>query len=271
MKILFPFILVLCCVLLVGAEIPASAHATLKMSTTTSTENSGLLNVLLPPFEKAENVKVQVISVGTGKALKLGETGDVDIVFVHSRATEDKFVNDGFGVDRRDVMYNDFVIVGPKEDPAKLREAKTAVEAFKKLAEAQAEFISRGDDSGTHKQEKAIWNKAGIKPRGKWYVEAGQGMGAVLQMAAQKNAYCLTDRGTYITLQSKLPSMIALEGDNDLFNPYGIIAVNPAKHPKANEALAKKFIEFVTGDQGQNIIKNFRINDQQVFFPNAGK
>lgn len=271
MKILFPWTLVLCCIFLLGAEIPASAQATLKMSTTTSTENSGLLNVLLPPFEKAENVKIQVISVGTGKALKLGETGDVDIVFVHSRAAEDKFVKDGFGVDRKDVMYNDFVIVGPKEDPAKLKEAKTTIEAFKRLADAQAEFISRGDDSGTHKQEKAIWNKAGIKPQGKWYVEAGQGMGAVLQMAAQKNAYCLTDRGTFITLQSKLPSMIVFEGDKDLFNPYGIIAVNPAKHPKTNYALAKQFIDFVTGDEGQNIIKNFRTNDQQLFFPSAGK
>jgi len=263
--------LAVCCMLLVAYEIPAAAQAVLKMSTTTSTENSGLRNALLPPFEKAENCKVQVISVGTGKALKLGETGDVDVVFVHSRAAEDKFVNDGFGVDRKDVMYNDFVIVGPKDDPAKLKEAKTAVDAFKKLAGAHAEFVSRGDDSGTHKKEKAIWNKAGIKPEGKWYVEAGQGMGAVLQMAAQKNAYSLTDRGTYINLQSKLPSVIVLEGDKDLFNPYGIIAVNPAKHPNANYALARKFIDFVTGEQGQNIIKDFKINGQQAFFPSAGK
>jgi len=241
------------------------------MSTTTSTENSGLLSVLLPPFEKVESAKVHVIAVGTGKALKLGENGDVDVVFVHSRPAEDKFVEQGFGIDRRDVMYNDFVIVGSNEDPAHLRNAKTALDAFKKLAQGRTPFISRGDDSGTHKKEKAIWNKAGMKPYGSWYIEAGQGMGAVLQMAAQKNAYCLTDRGTFIRLQSKLPLVIVFDGDKELFNPYGMIAVNPARHPQVNYLLAKKFIEFVTGKQGQEIINSYRINGQQLFFPDAKK
>ena len=161
------------------------------MSTTTSTENSGLLKVLLPPFEKANNCKVDVISVGTGKALKLGENGDVDVVLVHSRPAEDKFVAEGYGVDRRDVMYNDYVLVGPKTDPAKVKEAKTAVEAFKRVADTEADFISRGDDSGTNKQEKELWKAAGITPQGKWYIEAGQGMGPVLTMAFERKGYTL--------------------------------------------------------------------------------
>jgi len=239
------------------------------MSTTTSTEASGLLNVLLPPFEKANNCKVDVIAVGTGKSLKLGENGDVDVVFVHARAAEDKFVADGFGVDRRDVMYNDFVIVGPKEDPAKVKKAKTAAEAFKRMAEGKADFISRGDDSGTDKMEKQTWKLAGIKPQGKWYIEAGQGMGQVLQMAFDKKGYALADRGTFIAYVGKIDLVIVFEGDKALFNPYGVIAVNPKKHPKAQYDLAKKFIEYVTGPEGQKVIANFKLNGKQLFFPDA--
>lgn len=242
------------------------AETRLRMSTTTSTENSGLLKVLLPPFEKANNCVVDVVSVGTGKALKLGENGDVDVVLVHSRPAENKFVADGFGVDRRDVMYNDYILVGPKDDPAKVKEAKSAVEAFKKIADAKAEFISRGDDSGTHKQEKEIWKAAGVKPEGKWYVEAGQGMGAVLQMAFDKKAYTLADRGTFGAYEKKIDLVILLEGDKALFNPYGVIAVNPEKHPKANYALAKKFIEYLTSPEGKKIIAEFKVNDKQLFF-----
>jgi len=241
------------------------------MSTTTSTEDSGLLKVLLPPFEKANNLKMDVISVGTGKALKLGENGDVDVVFVHSRPAEDKFVADGFGVDRKDVMYNDYVLLGPKSDPAGIRKAKSAVEAFKILAEGKAPFISRGDESGTHKKEKKIWKDSGITPKGAWYIEAGQGMGAVLQMANSKQGYTLADRGTYISQAGKLDLAIVLEGDKALFNPYGIIAVNPKKHPTAQYDLAKKFIAYVTSPEGQKIIGDYKINDKQVFFPNAGK
>jgi len=249
----------------------AQAENRLRMSTTTSTENSGLLAVLLPPFEKAENVKVDVISVGTGKALKLGRNGDVDMVFVHARAAEDKFVSGGYGVDRRDVMHNDFVIVGPKSDPAKLRDAGSAAEAFKRLAEGKTDFISRGDDSGTNKKEKQLWKAAGITPRGKWYIEAGQGMGAVLQMAFEKQGYTLTDRGTCIALQKKIDLPVLFEGDKALFNPYGIIAVNPKKYPNVNYKMAKKFIAYVTSPQGQKIIADFKKNGKQLFYPDAVK
>lgn len=246
-----------------------SAETRLRMSTTTSTENSGLLKELLPPFEKANDLKVDVIAVGTGKALKLGENGDVDVVFVHARAAEDKFVADGFGVDRRDVMYNDFVVVGPKGDPAGLKAAKTATEAFRKLAEGKAPFISRGDDSGTHKKELEIWKAAGIEPKGVWYVPAGQGMGEVLNMANEKQGYALTDRGTFIAYQGKVELVVVFEGDKALFNPYGIIAVNPKKHAHAQYDLAKKLIDFVVGPEGQKIIADYKVNGQQLFFPDA--
>jgi tungstate transport system substrate-binding protein len=258
-------------VLLVVAITSAHAETRLRMSTTTSTEASGLLPVLLAPFEKANNVKVDVIAVGTGKALKLGENGDVDVVFVHARAAEDKFVAQGYGVDRRDVMYNDFVIVGPKNDPAKLKEAKTAVGAFKRLAEGKADFISRADDSGTDKKEKQLWKAAGITPKGKWYVEAGRGMGAVLQMAFEKKAYTLSDRGTFIAYEGKIDLVILFQGDKALFNPYGVIAVNPKKYPKANYKMAEKFINYVTGPEGQKVIADYKKNGKQLFFPDAKK
>jgi tungstate transport system substrate-binding protein len=259
---------VVCVVVLVTA---VHAESRLKMSTTTSTEASGLLNVLLPPFEKANDVKVDVISVGTGKALKLGENGDVDVVFVHARPAEDKFVADGFGVDRKDVMYNDFVLVGPKDDPAKIKETKTAADAFKRLGESKADFISRGDDSGTHQMEKQLWKAAGVTPQGKWYIEAGQGMGQVLQMAFDKKGYALADRGTFIAYEGKIDSVVVLEGDRAMFNPYGVIAVNPKKHPGVKYDMAKKFIDFVTGVEGQKIIADFKLNGKQLFFPDAKK
>ena len=259
------------CAFLAAMICSAHAETRLRMSTTTSTEDSGLLNVLLPPFEKAQGVKVDVISVGTGKALKLGENGDVDVVLVHARPAEDKFVAQGFGVDRRDVMYNDYVIVGPKSDPAGVKQAKTVLEAFKIIAQGKAPFISRGDESGTHQMEKSLWKKAGIIPQGTWYVEAGQGMGAVLQMAFDKKGYTLSDRGTYIAQEGKLDMAIVFEGDKDIFNPYGIIAVNPAKHPKTQYELAKKFIDYVTSPEGQKIIADYKMNGKQLFFPSAAK
>lgn len=243
----------------------------LKMSTTTSTEDSGLLKVLLPPFEKANNVRVDVISVGTGKALKLGENGDVDVVLVHSRPAEDKFIADGYGVDRRDVMYNDYIILGPKNDPAKIKETKSAVDALKKIAETKSLFVSRGDDSGTDKKEKAIWKTTGIVPQIPWYIEAGQGMGTVLQMANEKNAYTIADRGTFIPFENKIGLIILVEGDKTLFNPYGVIAVNPKKHPGVQYELAKKFVEFVTGPEGQKIIADYKLDGKQLFFPDAKK
>ncbi|MFH1113044.1 MAG: substrate-binding domain-containing protein [Pseudomonadota bacterium] len=250
---------------------PVHAEKQLKMSTTTSTQNSGLLEALLPPFEKANNVKVAVLAVGTGKALKLGENGDVDVVFVHARAAEDKFVAAGYGVDRKDVMHNDFVIVGPKSDPAKVKEAKSASEAFKRISEGKAPFVSRGDDSGTDKKEKAVWKTAGIKPEGTWYLQAGQGMGPVLLMASEKQGYTLSDRGTYIAYEDKINLPILLESDKVLFNPYGIMAVNPKKHPTAQYELAKKFIDYVTGPEGQRIINNYKKKGKQLFYSDAVK
>lgn len=241
------------------------------MATTTSTENSGLLYTLLPPFEKNFNVKVDVIAVGTGKALKLGENGDVDIVFVHAREAEDKFVNQGFGVNRRDVMYNDFIIIGPKNDPAGIK-GNTAVAALKKIAAWQKmAFISRGDDSGTHKREKYLWKQAGISPGGGWYLEAGQGMGATLQIADDKQAYCLVDRGTYIAYRNKIDLTILCEGDRELFNPYGIIAVSPKRHPHTKYTYAMALIGWVTSTAGQKIIGEFKKDGEVLFHPSAYK
>ena len=203
--------------------------------------------------------------------MKLGENGDVDVVFVHSRPAEDKFVSEGFGVDRKDVMYNDYVILGPKNDPAGIKGVKSAIEAFKKISETKSMFVSRGDDSGTDKQERSIWKAAGITPQAPWYIEAGSGMGAVLQMANEKNAYTLSDRGTYISYEKKIDLVILGEGEKTLFNPYGIIAVNPKKHPNAQYELAKKFIDYVTGPEGQKIIQDYKLEGKQLFFPDAKK
>jgi tungstate transport system substrate-binding protein len=265
----------LCLLLVVAAGLlpgaPVHAMERLRMSTTTSTENSGLLAVLLPPFEKKLGCKVDVIAVGTGKSLKLGETGDVDVVFVHARKPEDKFVADGFGVNRRDVMYNDFVILGPPDDPAVTRNTGSASDAFARIAAAQARFVSRGDESGTHQKEKEIWKAAGIVPNGKWYLEAGQGMGEVIQMAAQVRGYTLADRGTYIAYRKKTDLAVLRQGDKGLWNPYGVIAVNPARHPHVKHGLAMKFIEYLTGGEGRRIIADFKIDGEPLFFVHGTK
>ncbi len=254
-------------ILLLTLTTPAFAVEHLRMSTTTSTENSGLLKVLLPPFEQRHNVRVDVISVGTGKALKLGEAGDVDVVLVHARKLEDKFVADGFGVNRKDVMYNDFVILGPAADPAGVKGSKTAAEALAKIAEKQAPFVSRGDESGTHTKEKELWQLAGGVPKAAWYVEAGQGMGEVLIMATEKQGYTLADRGTYNAFKkSKTNLAIVFDGEKGLFNPYGAIAVNPAKHPHVKHQLALKFIDFITGAEGQKIIADYKVDGDPLFF-----
>lgn len=262
-----PLLAALAVSLLLGP--PAAGQERLRMSTTTSTENSGLLRVLLLPFEKECGCAVDVIAVGTGKALKLGEAGDVDVVFVHARALEDRFVAQGYGVDRRDVMYNDFVILGPSSDPAGITSAGSAPEAFRRIAAAKAPFISRGDESGTHQKEKELWRSAGIAPRGGWYLEAGQGMGEVITMATEKGGYTLADRGTYIAYKKNTDLVILHQGDPELRNPYGVIAVNPARHPAAKYGLARKFIEFVTGEEGQRIIAEYRIDGDPLFFPGA--
>ncbi len=247
----------------------AQAGNDLRIASTTSTEATGLFGHILPPFETLCQCKVRVIAVGTGKALKLGENGDVDVVFVHSRADEDKFVTQGFGVDRRDVMYNDFVLVGPRNDPARARDANSAADAMKRIMESKQAFVSRGDDSGTHKKELALWKTANIQPQGAWYLSAGQGMGEVLFMASERSAYTLSDRSTYIALTQKLELDVVHSGDKALHNPYGVIAVNPARFPDVNYATAKQFVEWITSPTGQQLIANFIVNGQQLFFPSA--
>jgi tungstate transport system substrate-binding protein len=247
---------------------PASAaEDTLRLATTTSTENSGLLRVILPKFEALSGLKVRVISVGTGKAMKLGENGDVDVVLVHSRPDEDRFVTQGFGVNRRDVMYNDFVVVGPRDDPAGIRGTKDVIQAFRKILETKATFVSRGDDSGTDKMEKAYWTDIGRRPEGRQYLSAGQGMGEVLTMAGHLQGYTLTDRATFSAYRSRIGLDILVEGDPRLFNPYGVIAVNPARYADVNFKGAMQFIDWLTGAEGREAIAAFRIQGEQLFFP----
>lgn len=258
-----------CLALPAFADEPKPANPIIKMATTTSTQDSGLLTDLLPAFQQKTGYEVQVTAVGTGKALKLGENGDVDVVFVHARADEDKFVEAGFGDKRYSVMYNDFIFVGPEEDSAKLKDTKTTADALKQIADTQSPFVSRGDDSGTHKMEKKLWEKAGIKPDGDWYREAGQGMGEVLQMSGELKAYTLTDRGTWLATMDKSPLKIALEGDKTLLNPYGIIAVSQQRYPDVNHAGAQTLIDWLISPEGQKAIGDFKINGQVLFTPSA--
>ncbi|MEW5820017.1 MAG: substrate-binding domain-containing protein [Cyanobacteriota bacterium] len=241
----------------------------LKLATTTSVEDTGLMYELNRAFKKSTGIDVDVIAVGTGKALKLGENGDVDAVLVHAREAEEKFVKDGFGLNRKDVMYNDFVIIGPKDDPAKLKDAINVADAFKKLSESNIIFISRGDDSGTHKKEKALWLDINYEPMGSWYKEAGLGMGKTILMADNFNAYTLTDKASFLNLEDKIKLVICYQNDPKLKNYYGIIAVNPERYKNINFDGAKLFIDFITSDEGQTIINNFKIKGQQLFYPDA--
>jgi tungstate transport system substrate-binding protein len=249
---------------------PASfAQQVIRMSTTTSTDNSGLLPYLLPAFEAKTNSKVNVIAVGTGKALELAKNGDVDVTLVHARSLEDKFVAEGHGVNRRDVMYNDFIIVGPSSDPAGIKGSNDVLASMKKIAAAKAKFISRGDNSGTDVMEKAYWKAIDIKPEGSNYVSAGLGMGEVLTMAGELQAYTLTDRATFGAYKAKTGLDVMVEGDKKMFNPYGIIAVNPAKYKDINYKGAMQLIDWITSPEGQKLIASYKINGQQVFFPSA--
>ncbi len=245
------------------------AQVPIKLSTTTSTDNSGLLAHLLPLFEARTGTKVNVIAVGTGKALELAKNGDVDVTLVHARASEDKFMADGSGVNRRDVMYNDFIIVGPAADPAGIKGSRDVQAALKRIVDSRVKFISRGDNSGTDQMEKAYWKLVGSQPQGSAYVSAGMGMGEVLNMAGELNAYALTDRATHSTYKAKTGLVIAVEGDPRMFNPYGIIAVNPAKHQGINYKGAMQLVDWMTTDEGQKAIAAFRVDGQQVFFPSA--
>jgi len=247
----------------------AQSDKVLRLSTTTSTENSGLLGYLLPAFEAKTGIKVNVIAVGTGKALELGKNGDVDVTLVHARQLEDKFVLDGWGIDRRDVMYNDFIVAGPTSDPAGVKGSHDVIAAFRKIAAANVKFISRGDNSGTDVMEKGYWQQAGTKPAGANYVSAGLGMGEVLNMAAEMGAYTLTDRATYGAYKAKTGLAILVEGDRRMFNPYGIIAVNPEKHKGINYKGAKVLIDWITSPEGQAKIASFKPAGEQLFFPSA--
>lgn len=264
--------LVFALLLVVALALPALAGERLRLSTTTSTENSGLLKVLIPPFEQANDCQVDVIAVGTGKALKLGEAGDVDVVLVHARKLEDKFVANGFGIERKDVMYNDFVILGPVNDPAGIKGSKSAAEALGRIAAKGAIFISRGDESGTHQKEKELWAAIQAQPNGPWYVQAGQGMGEVLIMATEKRAYTLADRGTYNAYKGGKTDLVVLfDGEKGLFNPYGVILVNPARYPQVKIDLARKFSNYLVGPQGQAIIAGYKINNEPIFFVYGSK
>ena len=243
------------------------------VQSTTSTENSGLFDHILPQFTVETGIEVRVVAVGTGQAIKNAERGDGDVLLVHAREAEEKFVSEGFGVERHDVMYNDFVIVGPQGDPAGVAGLADPVAAFERIAAAPAPFVSRGDDSGTHKAELALWEEAVIDAKaasGTWYREAGSGMGATLNMAASMNAYTLADRASWAAFGNKGNLVVHVEGDERLANPYGVILVNPDKHPNVKADLGQEFIDWLIGPEGQQAIASFRIDGEQVFFPSHG-
>jgi len=251
-----------------------NAQKTILLSTTTSTQDSGLLDVLIPIFEKNTGYFVKTIAVGSGQAMAMGQKGEADVLLVHSPAAEKKFVAEGYGINRRIVMHNDFIIVGPSKDPAKIKGIKLASEAFKKIATSNALFLSRGDNSGTHAKEKAIWKAAGINPeREKWYQQTGLGMGQTLNVAAEKKGYTLADRGTYLALKKNLGLDILVEGDAILLNIYHVIEVNPVKWPKVNAAGGKSFADFMVSKETQEVIKTFGVEKfgSPLFFPDAGK
>ena len=244
------------------------------VASTTSTEQSGLFPHLLPRFEQRTGIKVHVVALGTGQALDLARRGDADVVFVHARSAEEKFIAEGHGVKRFPVMYNDFVLVGPKRDPAKVGGSKDILDALVKVQTAQAAFVSRGDKSGTHLAELALWKAAGVeidKSKGAWYRDTGQGMGPALNTASAMNAYILTDRGTWLAFKNRGDLSVLFEGDKRLFNQYGVMLVNPDMHPAVKKGLGQRFIDWVISAEGQQAIAEYKINGEQLFYPNAGQ
>lgn len=254
--------------LLVGGSAIAQEKF-ITVASTTSTEQSGLFDHLLPKFEGKSGIEVRVIAQGTGQALDTGRRGDADVVFVHSKAAEEKFVAEGFGIERQEVMYNDFVIVGPGEDPAGIGGGSDAVAALKKIAETEATFASRGDDSGTHQAERRLWDQAAVQPSGAWYRELGTGMGPTLNTSAEMPAYTLTDRATWLAFGNRGPLEILVEGDSKLFNQYGVILVNPEKHPHVKAEQGRAFMDWLVSPEGQQAIADYKIGGEQLFFPNA--
>jgi len=248
-------------------------NESITVASTTSTEQSGLFKHLLPPFEKKTGVQVKVVAVGTGQALDIGRRGDADVVFVHDAAAEDKFISEGHGVGRKEVMYNDFVLIGPKSDPAKAA-GKDILEALRRIDAADAPFASRGDRSGTHAAELRYWKAAGVdleQAKGKWYRETGSGMGPTLNTASGMNAYVLADRGTWLSFKNRGDLAVLVEGDKRLFNQYGVMLVNPEKHKQVKKEAGQKFIDWLVSDEGQATIASYKIDGEQLFFPNAGK
>jgi tungstate transport system substrate-binding protein len=243
------------------------------LSTTTSTQDSGLLDVLVPLFEKKTAYSVKTISVGTGQALALAAKGEADVALVHAPSLEKKYVADGKLLNRRLVMYNDFIIIGPASDPAKIKAIKSSVEAMKLIAGSQSRFVSRGDNSGTHNLEKSLWKQSGIEPKGTWYIESGQGMGATLGIANDRNAYTITDRATYLAFQKRLALAVLLEGDKPLLNIYSVMEVNPANGPRINTAGGRAFADFMVAPETQTVIKSFGVEKygQPLFVTIAGK
>ena len=259
---------------LAGVAGPATAQErSIVVASTTSTQDSGLFRHILPLFKQKTGIEVKVVAQGTGQALDTARRGDADVVLVHARSAEEKFLAEGFGLKRYPVMYNDFVLIGPNNDPAGIRGSKDIVAALKTLKEKGLPFISRGDRSGTHAAELALWKDAGIdiaKDKGAWYKEIGQGMGAALNTAAASNAYVLSDRGTWLSFKNRGDLVIAVEGDKRLFNQYGVMLVNPQKHPHAKKELGQQFIDWLLSPEGQKAIADYNINGEQLFYPNAG-
>ena len=258
--------------LLLAAPVAVAQEPFITVASTTSTEESGLFGYLLPAFTKTTGIQVRVVAVGTGQALKIGERGDCDVVFVHDRPAELAFIERGFGIDRQEVMYNDFILVGPEADPAHVDGGKDIVAAFRKIAETKAPFVARGDDSGTSKAEMRLWKEAGIDPRtagAGWYRDTGSGMGPTLNTAAAMDGYTLSDRGTWLSFKNKQNLTIVVEGDRRLFNQYGVMLVNPQKYPHIKRDLGEKFIDWLISADGQQTIAGFKINGAQLFFRDA--
>ncbi|MCC7216745.1 MAG: extracellular solute-binding protein [Burkholderiales bacterium] len=258
--------------LVLGTPATGAQERFIVVSSTTSTEQSGLFGHILPLFEKDTGIRVRVVALGTGQALDMARRGDADVVFVHDQVAEEKFVADGFGVKRLPVMYNDFVLIGPKGDPAKIAGGRDILAALQKIAAAQAPFVSRGDKSGTHAAELRYWKAAGVDldaKKGAWYKDTGSGMGPTLNTASSMNGYVLADRGTWLSFRNRGDLAILVEGDQKLFNQYGVMLVNPAKHPHVKRDLGQRFVDWIVSPQGQAAIAGYKIGGEQLFFPNA--